>query len=160
MTMVGHGGLGWRRDGERERKKILEKMRKNDCVQQQQQQQQQQPLHTTTSSSLLLLKRNSSNPTSFDTDSEKLKQFFSKFDKIETGLIGFDSTTELYCHWPCVVPSPAIPPPATDHSISLTQIKPISASFYLKPITPDFTNLTTNGFVVLAMDLKRELTFS
>ena len=43
--MVGHGGLGWRRDGERERKKILEKMRKNDCVQ------QQQPLHTTTSSS-------------------------------------------------------------------------------------------------------------
>ena len=45
MTMVGHGGLGWRRDGERERKKILEKMRKKDCVQ------QQQPLHTTTSSS-------------------------------------------------------------------------------------------------------------
>ena len=43
--MVGHGGLGWRRDGERERKKILEKMRKKDCVQ------QQQPLHTTTSSS-------------------------------------------------------------------------------------------------------------
>ena len=131
MTMVGHGGLGWRRDGERERKKILEKMRKNDCVQ------QQQPLHTTTSSSLLLLKRNSSNPTLFDTDSEKLKQFFSKFDKIETAPIGFDSTTELCCHWPCVVSSSAILLPATDHSISQTQIKPISASFYLKPIAPD-----------------------
>ena len=32
MIMVGHGGLGWRRDGERERKKILEKMRKNGCI--------------------------------------------------------------------------------------------------------------------------------
>ena len=38
MTMVGHGGSGWRRDGEGERKKILEKMRKNGCIQQQQQQ--------------------------------------------------------------------------------------------------------------------------
>ena len=109
---------------------------------------------------LLLLKWNSSNPTSFDTDSEKLRQFFSKFDKIETGLIGFNSTIELYCHWPCVVPSLAIPPPTTDHNISLTQIKPISASFYLKPITPDFTNLTTNSFIVSAMDLKKELAFS
>ena len=27
----------------------------------------------------------------------------------------------------------------TDHSISLTQIKPISASFYLKPIAPDLS---------------------
>ena len=85
MTMVGHGGLGWRRDGERERKKILEKIRKNDCVQ------QQQPLRT----------------------------------------------TELCCHWPCVVLSPAILLPATDHVISQTQIKPILASFYLKPIAPD-----------------------
>ena len=31
MTVVDHGGSGWRRDGvrERERKKILEEMRKN-----------------------------------------------------------------------------------------------------------------------------------
>ena len=29
----------------------------------------------------------------FDTDSEKLRQFFSKFGEIETGPIGFDSTT-------------------------------------------------------------------
>ena len=149
--MVGHGGLGWRRDGERERKKILEKMRKMTAYNNNNRYIQQL---------LLLLKWNSSNPTSFDTDSEKLRQFFSKFGKIETGLIGFNSTIELYCHWPCVVPSPAIPLPATDHNISLTQIKPISASFYLKPIAPDFTNLTTNGFVVSAMDLKRELTFS
>ena len=35
MTMVGHGGSSWRRDGEIKRKKILEKMRKNGCVQQQ-----------------------------------------------------------------------------------------------------------------------------
>ena len=96
MTMVGHGGLGWRRDGERERerererKKILEKMRKNGCVEQQQQQQ--------------LLR-----------------------------------TTELCCHWPCVVSSSAILLPATDHSISQTQIKPISASLYLKTITPDLS---------------------
>ena len=35
MTKVGHGGSGWRRDGERERerKKILEKMKKNGCKQ-------------------------------------------------------------------------------------------------------------------------------
>ena len=32
MTMVGHEGSGWRRDGEKERKKILEKLRKNSCV--------------------------------------------------------------------------------------------------------------------------------
>ena len=35
--------------------------------------------------------------------------------------------------------------------LSLTQIK---------PITPDFTNLTTNSFIVSAMDLKKELAFS
>ena len=87
MTMVGHGGSSWRRDGERERKKIQEKMRKNGCVQ------QQQPLRT----------------------------------------------TELCCHWPCVVPLPAIPLPAIDHNISLTQIEPISASFYLKPIASDLS---------------------
>ena len=142
--MVGHRGSGWRRDGERERKKILEKMRKNGCVQQ----------------LLLLLKWNSSNPKSFDIDFETLRQFFSKFGEIETRPIEFNSTTELCCHWPCVVSSPAIPPPTINHSISLTQIKPILASFYLKPITPNFTNLITNGFIVLAMDLKRKLTFS
>ena len=109
---------------------------------------------------LLLLKQNSSNPTLFNTDSEKLRQFFSKFGEIKIGLTRFDSTTELCYHWPCVVLSLAIRPPTTNHNISLTQIKLISASFYLKPIAPDFTNLTTNGFVVSAMDLKRELTFS
>ena len=36
-------------------------------------------------------------------------------------------------------------------SLSLTQIKPIA---------PDFTNLTTIGFIVSAMDLKKELAFS
>ena len=36
-------------------------------------------------------------------------------------------------------------------SLSLTQIKPIA---------PDFTNLTTNSFIVSAMDLKKELAFS
>ena len=35
--------------------------------------------------------------------------------------------------------------------LSLTQIK---------PITLDFTNLTTNSFIVSAMDLKKELAFS
>ncbi|KAL0011168.1 hypothetical protein SO802_006276 [Lithocarpus litseifolius] len=92
-------------------------------------------------------------------------QFMSPSDigfpnEIETGSIGFDSTTDLHCHWPCVALLQAILPPSIDHSISLTLIKPISASFYVRPIAPDFTNLTTNGFVVPAMDLKRELTFS
>ena len=87
MIVVGHGGLGWRRDGH-------EGVVTSFVLHHSQPYHQQQPI-----------------PVSF-----------SNPDQADLSL-----------------------------SLSLTQIKPIA---------PNFTNLTTNGFIVSAMDLQKELAFS